>query len=586
MPHLFSLLNRHRLSILWIGLLSALVLGEAWSVRRTTSITFDETYYLSCGLQTVHDRWIDPRIAAEGIAPLPVLLTYVPALAFAPVEARPEPWKGQPHDRNFISGPRLLNTLVMGLPLIVLVFVWLFRRRDLPTACLGSGLLALSPTLMAHVSLATMDAAIALFSTLAIATTAWYFERPNRLRFGLWALSISAAMSAKYSGVFLLPMAGLLLFFQASTALGGWRGWLQKLTGSLKLYGWLLCLILPFWWGWHGFSFTGPLKNVPLEATPDSSPWVKMLGRGPTAEWFMDLAHEQLKRPAPVAGVVFQFLHNQGGHGVTFLRGQRFREARWEYFPCAFLFKSTPVELLLAAFLLGLLLLALRSPLSAWNRADGSYRAMLVGAGTFITLVLTANINIGQRYLILLYPLLLIAGSDQLAEWLKNRRRVFHVLGGLLLATQLASNLSATPHHLAYFNRFVGGSENGWRLLSDSNLDWGQDLPGLAEGLAREGVPRTAISYFGTAVVAGYGIPADRLDRGEASGEYDILAVSVTHLQGMYVPGDDPFREWRDIPPDWKSGESIWVYRLHTAERKRLFQATAERIRQGRLPQP
>lgn len=148
MPNLYSLFFRHRLSILWIGLLSALVLGEAWSVRQSKSITFDETYYLSCGLQTVHDRWIDPRIAAEGIAPLPIMLTYVPALAGGPVEARPEPWKGQLHDRDFISGPRLFNTLVMGLPLIVLVFVWLFRRRDLATACLGSGLLALSPTFM------------------------------------------------------------------------------------------------------------------------------------------------------------------------------------------------------------------------------------------------------------------------------------------------------------------------------------------------------------------------------------------------------------------------------------------------------
>ena len=584
MPNLYSLFFRHRLSILWIGLLSALVLGEAWSVRQSKSITFDETYYLSCGLQTVHDRWIDPRIAAEGIAPLPIMLTYVPALVGGPVEARPEPWKGQLHDRDFISGPRLFNTIVMGLPLIVLVFVWLFRRRDLATACLGSGLLALSPTFMAHASLATMDAAIAFFSTLAIATTGWYFQRPSRHRFCLWALSISAAMTAKYSGIFLLPMAGLLLFFQAPSAIFGWRGLIHKLTGALKTYGWLLCLILPLWWGLHGFTFTGPLKNVPLDVTPDSSPWVKILGRSSAAEWFMDVAHEKLKRPAPVAGVVFQFLHNQGGHGATFLSGQLSPGGRWDYFPCAFLFKSTPVELLLTVFILGQMLIAFRAPLASWKGLDGASRAMLVGAATFITLVLAANINIGQRYLILLYPLLFIAGSDQLAERLQNRRNVLSLLSVLLLAIQFASNQSATPNHLAYFNRFAGGSGNGWRLLSDSNIDWGQDLPGLAEGLSQEGTPRTAFSYFGTAVVAGYGIRADRLDQGEASGDYDVLAVSVTHLQGMYVRGHDPFREWRDIPPDWKSGESIWVYRLNTADRQRLFQATADRIRRGRQP--
>ena len=580
MQYPFSLFIGHRFSILWLCLMAAVVLIEAAVVRRTKSITFDETYYLNCGLQTVHDRWIDHRIAAEGIAPLPLMLTYVPALACAPSEARPEPWKGQLNDRSFISGPRLLNTLFIGLPLVIFVFVWIYRRRDLPTACLGSGLLSLSPTFMAHASLATMDAAIALFSTLAIAATAWYFQQPNRQRFCLWALSIAAAMSAKYSGVFLLPMSGLLLFFQAPASSSGWHGLRQKLTGSLKTFGLLLCLILPLWWGLHGFAFTGPLKNVPLDATPDFSPWVKLLGRGPAASWFMNLSHETLKRPAPVAGVVFQFLHNQGGHG-SFLLGQRSDHGRWEYFPCAFLFKSTPAELAVAIFVLGLILLTVRSPVSAWRRLEPSFQAILAGSVTFIALVLSANINIGHRYLILLYPLLFMAGSDQLAECLKNRRIVFCGLSLLLFATQFASNLMATPNHLAYFNRFVGGSENGWRLLSDSNLDWGQDLPGLAEGLSREGSPATALSYFGTAVPAGYGIQADRLDRGEALGDYDLLAVSVTHLQGLYVRGGDPFREWRDIPPDWKAGESIWVYRLNSAERKEMFRKSVDRIRKG-----
>lgn len=114
------------ISIVCIGFL----IEAAW-VRRTTSLTFDETYYLNCGLQTVHDGWIDRRIAAEGVAPLPVLLTYVPPLILAPREARPDPWAGQRNDPLLIPGPRLCNALLVGAPLIVLVFVWLLRTRDL-----------------------------------------------------------------------------------------------------------------------------------------------------------------------------------------------------------------------------------------------------------------------------------------------------------------------------------------------------------------------------------------------------------------------------------------------------------------------
>ena len=52
------------------------------------------------------------------------------------------------------------------------------------------------------------------------------------------------------------------------------------------------------------------------------------------------------------------------------------------------------------------------------------------------------------------------------------------------------------------FNQIVGGSANGWRHLVDSSLDWGQDLPGLAQWLERNnpGPSRASVflAYFGT----------------------------------------------------------------------------------------
>ena len=32
------------------------------------------------------------------------------------------------------------------------------------------------------------------------------------------------------------------------------------------------------------------------------------------------------------------------------------------------------------------------------------------------------------------------------------------------------------PFYLSYFNQFVGGSYNGYKIATDSNLDWGGDL--------------------------------------------------------------------------------------------------------------
>ncbi len=38
------------------------------------------------------------------------------------------------------------------------------------------------------------------------------------------------------------------------------------------------------------------------------------------------------------------------------------------------------------------------------------------------------------------------------------------------------SCMSVAPCHYAYFNQLSGGSNEGWRWMGDSNIDWGQDL--------------------------------------------------------------------------------------------------------------
>ena len=76
-----------------------------------------------------------------------------------------------------------------------------------------------------------------------------------------------------------------------------------------------------------------------------------------------------------------------------------------------------------------------------------------------------------------------------------------------------AGTLRVHPHHLAYFNEIAGGPANGWRLLVDSNLDWGQDLKRLARWMRTNDVPRLKLSYFGSADPAYYGIEAQAASR-------------------------------------------------------------------------
>ena len=112
----------------------------------------------------------------------------------------------------------------------------------------------------------------------------------------------------------------------------------------------------------------------------------------------------------------------------------------------------------------------------------------------------------------------------------------------------------------------------GYRHLVDSNLDWGQDLPGLKAWMDRNGVARIKLSYFGTAdldyhridcdLLPGQMLPPPRdVTREIAPG--DIVAVSATNLQGVYLdPADRPLMErLRAQDPVATIGHSILVYR-------------------------
>ena len=110
----------------------------------------------------------------------------------------------------------------------------------------------------------------------------------------------------------------------------------------------------------------------------------------------------------------------------------------------------------------------------------------------------------------------------------------------------------------------------------DSNLDWGQDLIGLRAYMERNGVPRLKLLYFGTADPGYYGIACDRLPgyqppppstlvREVRPG--DIVAVSATHLQGVYLePGVRALTEQlRARRPIAVIGYTIFVYRADFA---------------------
>jgi len=155
------------------------------------------------------------------------------------------------------------------------------------------------------------------------------------------------------------------------------------------------------------------------------------------------------------------------------------------------------------------------------------------------------------------------------------------LLAGLALWL-VGGTLAIAPHYLAYFNAIAGGPDGGSRFLVDSNLDWGQDLPGLARYVAAQGIDRIYLSWFGAAHPEAYALPFHPLPgywryRGDpaaygynpyapAAGTY---AISATNLQGVALADPDLYAWFRTQTPVARIGHSILIYHVGGSEGRR-----------------
>jgi len=172
-----------------------------------------------------------------------------------------------------------------------------------------------------------------------------------------------------------------------------------------------------------------------------------------------------------------------------------------------------------------------------------------------------SSIDIGYRNILPVLPLAFVYAS-QVAPRVANHWARLALVA--LCVWYVIGTVTLSPHYLAYFNEFVGGPDNGYKYLADSNLDWGQDLKNLKKYMDAQGIGQVYISYFGTADPGYYGIsylpmPSHPPAPDAAPAYY---AISATSLQGVYAPDSSPAAWLAQYRPVSKVGYSIFIYRL------------------------
>jgi hypothetical protein len=409
-------------------------------------------------------------------------------------------------------------TSLFDAALGLVIYFWsraLFGTRG---GLFSLGLFAVSPIFLANGFVFTSDTASALWF-LAATGTVWralHILTPANL---FWAGASTGALAvAKMSAPLLAPMVGLMI---AVRLLAG-RPWCIALTSRRRmLFGvraqaaaaTLLALVLAAAtvftiWACHNFRFEAMVDAV--EGRDGfTNPWSEVLDGIGGAGTVIEAVRDRRMLPEAYLYGLAHTIKFARGRGA-FLAGEYSLDGWWYYFPYCFLVKSGTFELLAGvASCAALVWAGIRKTPSRRRRAF--YYAVPLAAlwAVYWTTAMASSLNIGNRHLTPIYgPYLICCGAAVL--WITSSRRVWRILPTALLIGATAETVAVYPNYIAYFNLFAGGSSQGYKLLTNSAVDWGQDAPALAEWVDRAHTDRPNerifVHYFGLADLRHHGI--------------------------------------------------------------------------------
>ena len=479
---------------------------------RPLSFTADEPSYIAGGYALLHQGTAAHELLAQRgypplLAGLEAALIYLAEpdlpitelagwpMAFDPFTEAFRPYLAPEARSAFVARmPTVLLTVLLG----AVVFRWGAALWTPTAGALALVTLTFDPTLLAHGRLATTDVGSVALGAAALAL-AWRWTQRPRWRTALGVgLLLGLTMLAKISGPLWLLAATLMMLRAA---------WQRRTRFSLFLQI-IAALGASFLILWSAYGFTwGRVEALPF-ALPVPAP----------AHWRSALYL------APYRSKIFAL-------------GQRYYGRRWWYFPLAFAVKN-PLPLLIGS-LVGIWSLAHR------RRERATLALLLLFPAIYGAVALATGMNIGYRHMLPLHPLLHLIVGGGLWRWQAHPPKSTHWRRGalaLLAIWYAGATLHISPYELTYFNEMVGGSEEGYRYLVDSNLAWGQTTDALDDYLAehpdvRRRPPTTPFR--------------------PAPGRY---AVNASHLQG--VGGVDPYAyEWfRHREPTATLHNSVLIY--------------------------
>lgn len=501
----------------------ALMFGQLLLSSRQLSQTADEAThlysgyrYLKCGDLTVSPE--HPPLA-KVVAAAPLL-----AMGFA-VDCAP--FKGENVQQAFaglnwlysqnwpvaLARARIaVSFFAVGLCLLV----WIAARRmfGFATALVASLLLVFEPNVLAYGSLVMTDVPVTCMMLFAVfAFYLWIRERKASFLL-LTALATGLALLTKHSGVVVLPILGALAVIDAFCESDGqpnahrpkWR------LAFLNLLAVALICALAVGIVWVGYGMRFAATSSTFQALEPARPAASV-----TERVRLELERHHLLPQAYLEGFASALaLSDQSS--VAFVAGKVYLHAPWFSTPYNFLIRNT-------AAMLAMIVAAAFGLAMTFRQRRREYLFVLVPAAVYLAVCIHASSNVSVRYLLPLFPFLLIAVAAGCVELTRHVRWANYLLP-CLIVLHAASSLHAYPNYLSYANDLWGGPTQAHKY--ESWLDLGQAYP-EARAYLQQHTPQNCWLITGWHWdPALYGVPC------QSSGLY-LLHEIPPHAHGTFI---------------------------------------------------
>lgn len=384
-----------------------------------------------------------------------------------------------------------LSTICFNALFLFLLYIFLSKLWGKRASLISIFLIIVSQFNIAHGSLVTMDFMSSILQIIAIVCFAIYVKLfflndGNFKYFLITVLFLSLALLSKFSSIILIPalfIGGLVYAFFLKSS------WKQVGKYILRCSTILICTFafISFFYYFHTRNMdNNEMIRQIVQNYPENLPFwgaeylSGLIISNPIAKGLAEYLSGTLmvlKRMNPAT------LKDQSNYFLGSFYGAE-GAGLW-YFPVLYLTK-TPVAILVLTVIGGLfsfsIVLKKRKEYGKFLSFVSGYIfdiILILFIFLYTAVTLSSNLQIGLRHILpVIFAISLLTARAIDIFWDKEILKIIKIKTVFLIAsTWLVISLVITfPFYLSYYNIFGGGTENGYKIATDSNYDWGQDV--------------------------------------------------------------------------------------------------------------